>query len=87
MQKQVISEVHNEITEAGHAGFHKTYNRIAVTHYWPRMSRRIKEYVDLCDICQKSKPKRHAPQGLLQPIPIPSQPFEVVSMDFIPKTA
>ena len=28
---------------------------------------------------------RHAPVGLLQPIPIPSQAFEVVSMDFIPK--
>ncbi len=64
MQKQVISEVHDGIMEAGHAGFHKTYNRIAVTHYWPRMSRRIKEYVDSCDICQKSKPKRHAPPGL-----------------------
>src|SRR6267154_3934069 len=26
-----------------------------------------------------------APIGLLQPIPIPSQPFKVVSMDFIPE--
>ena len=33
------------------------------------------------DFC--AKPRRHAPVGLLQPIPIPSQPFKVVSMDFI----
>jgi len=41
--------------------------------------------VSTCDICQKEKPQRHALIGLLQPIPIPSQPFEVVSMDFIPE--
>ena len=39
--------------------------------------------VSTCNICQKAKPQRHALVGLLQPIPIPSQPFEVVSMDFI----
>src|SRR6266403_2770793 len=49
------------------------------------MSRDIKHYVSTCDICQKAKPRRHAPIGLLQPIPIPSQPFEVVSMHFIPE--
>lgn len=47
------------------------------------MSRTIKEFVRTCDVCQKSKPKKHAPVGLLQPIPIPHQPFEVISMDFI----
>jgi len=80
-----MSEVHNILTESAHGGHAKTYNRIASTYYWPRMSRDIKRYVSTCDICQKSKPKRHAPVGLLQPIPIPSQPFEVVSMDFIPE--
>ena len=49
------------------------------------MSREIKVFVNTCDICQKTKPRRHGPMGLLQPIPIPSQPFEVVSMDFIPE--
>ena len=38
----VISEVHNILTESAHGGHAKTYNRIASTYYWPRMSRDIK---------------------------------------------
>jgi hypothetical protein len=85
LRVSVMSEVHNILTESAHGGHAKTYNCIASTYYWPRMSRDIKRYISTCDICQKSKPKRHAPFGLLQPIPIPTQPFEVVSMDFIPE--
>src|ERR1700683_4485913 len=85
LQVSVMSEVHNILTESAHGGHTKTYNRITSTYYWPRMSRDIKWYVSSCDICQKSKPKCHTPVGLLQPIPILTQPFEVVSMDFIPK--
>src|ERR1700683_5035456 len=85
LRVSVMSEVHNILTESAHGGHAKTYNRIASTYYWPRMSRDIKRYVSTCDICQKTKPKHHAPVRLLQPIPILSQPFEVVSMDFIPE--
>jgi len=80
-----MSEVHNTITEAAHGGYTKTYNWIVAIYYWPRMSRDIKKYVGTCDICQKTKPRCHAPVGMLQSIPIPSQPFEVVSMDYIPE--
>ena len=82
---EVMQEAHNTVTEAAHGGYFKTYNRISGTYYWPRMSREIKTFVNTCDVCQKTKPRRHGPTGLLQPIPIPSQPFEVVSMDFIPE--
>lgn len=81
----IIKEIHDTITEGAHAGYHRTYNRVAHTYYWPRMSRDIKKYTSTCDICQKSKPRRHAPVGFLQPIAIPSRPFEVVTMDFIPE--
>ena len=47
------------------------------------MSRDVKKFVISCDICQKAKPRRHAPIGLLQPLPIPGRPFETVTMDFI----
>lgn len=85
MRLSVMSQSHNEISEAAHGGHAKTYNHIAAIYYWPKMAREIKKYVSTCDICQKAKPRRHAPAGLLQPIPIPSQPFEVVTMDFIPE--
>jgi hypothetical protein len=57
---EVMSKVHNILTESAHRGHAKTYNCIASTYYWPKMSRDIKKYVSTCDICQKAKPQRHA---------------------------
>ena len=82
---QVMDEIHNSYMETAHGGYHRCYNRLAASYYWPKMSRDLKRYVSTCDICQKAKPRTHSPPGLLQPIPIPSRPFEVVSMDFIPE--
>jgi transposase InsO family protein len=79
----VMRDTHDSITDGAHGGLHKTYNRIATYYFWPRMSKEIKNYVRSCDICQKVKPRRHAPLGLLNSIPIPERPFEVISMDFI----
>ena len=82
-RNEIMTEVHELLSEGAHQGFAKTYNRIASLYYWPRMSRDIKMFVGTCDSCQKMKPRRHAPYGLMKSIPIPSRPFEVVSMDFI----
>ncbi|KAB5587674.1 Retrovirus-related Pol polyprotein [Ceratobasidium theobromae] len=83
LQLEFIQEAHDELSESAHSGYAKTYNRIASLYYWPKMSKNIMQYVLTCDICQKAKPRRHGPRGYLQPIPIPTQPFEVLSMDFI----
>lgn len=84
-QIPLTREVHNELTKGVHAVYHKMYNKIAGTYFWPKMSKQVKRYVTSCDICQKAKPQRHAATGLLQPLPIPEWPFEVLSMDFIPE--
>ena len=34
-------------------------------------------------MCQRIKPPRHAPYGLLQPREIPTKPWESISMDFV----
>src|SRR6201996_6517394 len=83
-QWQIIKESHDDPMKGAHEGFGKLYNRIASTYYWKHMSRPIKQYVNSCDICQKAKPRRMGPIGVLQPIPVPNIPFEVISMDFIP---
>ena len=85
LQNEIMSKSHNVILELAHGRYYKTYNRISVTYYWPWMSWEIKSFVNSCDVCQKNKPRINAPIGLLQPIPIHSQPFEVVTMDLIPE--
>jgi hypothetical protein len=90
LRNRIMKEDHETLTEGAHSGYHRAFNRIASTYFWPRMSKDIQAFVTSCDICQKSKPKRHAPFGLLRPIPIPARPFEIISMDFIselPKTS
>src|SRR3954470_22402332 len=57
--------------------------------YWPRMNNDVRQYVKSCDSCQRIKASQQVPGGLLQPLPIPTRPWEQVSMDFIvqlPKT-
>lgn len=82
---EVLKEFHEKIQLGAHSGHHRTYNRIAATYFWPRMSREIQQFVRSCDVCQKVKVNRQGPIGLLRPIPVPSAPFEVVTMDFIPE--
>jgi hypothetical protein len=57
----------------------------AAIYYWPIMSWDIKKYIGTCNICQKAELRHHVPVRMLQTIPIPSQPFKVVSMDFVPE--
>ena len=81
--QEIIAVSHDTLTEGAHAGYHRTYNRIAAHYFWPKMAKKIRAYVQSCDVCQKIKHRKHAPYGLLHPLPIPSEPFETITMDFI----
>ena len=53
------------------------------------MARDVRDYVRSFDSRQRVKPSTQVPVGLLQPLPIPDQKWESVSLDFIvnlPKT-
>jgi reverse transcriptase-like protein/integrase-like protein/chromodomain-containing protein len=85
LREEIILHDHESVTEGAHSGYHRTYNRLTCTYFWPRMLRDVKRIVLSCDECQRSKIRKHAPYGLLKSIPIPQRPFEVITMDFIPE--
>ena len=78
----LISEFHTSPL-GGHMGFAKTLHPLQASFHWPNMRSDVRDFVRKCTTCQliKYEPKR--PGGLLQPISIPSSPWEDLSLDFI----
>ena len=69
--------------ECGHEGFYKTPLQIKECFHWTDMKTRVKEWVRQCDVCQRNKYDQQLPPGLLQPLPIPTQVWAAISMDFV----
>ena len=89
LRQELLQEHHDRLL-SGHLGVDKTLARLHRFFYWPAMHESVKAYVRSCPSCQRNKPLLARPAGLLQPLPVPSHPWESVSMDFIvdlPKTA
>ena len=67
----------------------KTYQKVRERFTWKGLKDDVIMYVKECSACQQNKVDNTHPVGLLQPLPIPDQKWESVSMDFIiglPKT-
>jgi hypothetical protein len=67
----------------GHSGYLRTYKKLSGVVYWAGMRKKIKEFVEACEVCQQNKYQTLRPGGLLQPLPIPKQIWTDISMDFI----
>ncbi|CAI7815253.1 unnamed protein product [Closterium sp. NIES-53] len=80
---QILLEEFHDIPYAGHFGSNKTLAGIAKYYYWPGMAADVQQFVTSCDTCQRMKSSKQKKTGLLQPLPVPEQPWQVVSLDFI----
>jgi hypothetical protein len=67
----------------GHSGNKGTLTRISSSFAWPNLSVDVKDFISKCEVCQQNKYPTHKQNGLLQPLPIPHQVWEDISMDFI----
>jgi len=78
----ILSESHDSPL-SGHVGTAKTIELVKRLFYWPKMDKEIKCYVQSCEKCQSNKASNRHPQGLLQTLPVPQEPWEQVTMDLI----
>ncbi|CAI7897606.1 unnamed protein product [Closterium sp. NIES-53] len=80
---QLLLEEFHDVLYAGHFGSKKTLAGIAKVYYWPHMANDVQKFATSCDTCQQMKSSQQKKARLLQPLPVPEQPWQVVSLDFI----
>jgi putative transposase len=67
---------------AGHLGERKTFQKLALHFWWPKMQRDVFEYVKRCSLCQRAKPAQDTRVGVHSANPV-SKPMERLFIDFI----
>ena len=78
--EQLISEYHDH---TGHLGIKRTLHRLGQRYWFPKMEKRIANYVNECDTCQRTKVDHSVTSGLLRPIPMSAIPWRDIAMDFL----
>ena len=64
-------------------GIQKTLQRLNDNFTWASIKEDIRKFVTACATCQHTKYDNRKPTGLLCPLPVPTLPWEDLSMDFI----
>ena len=52
-------------------------------YFWSNIKNELAEYIARCFECQQVNTEHRHPSSLLQPLPIPSWKWEIISLDFI----
>jgi hypothetical protein len=81
-QLQLVKYLHNSAV-GGHSRFHATYHRVKRLFAWTCMKQLVQKVLRECATCQQAKTERCPPAGLLQPLDVPGQPREVITLNFI----
>lgn len=82
-QPAALKEAHDQPFGGAHIGPERLWQTLSSRFYWPQMKANVLRFCHSCDICQKTKPSNFKRFGLLIPNPIPSRPYDSISMDFI----
>ena len=80
LREALLHDVRNTL---GHFGNCKTYQVLSQPFFWPRMRTKVKEYVKLCDACQRDKSRTTSLAGERHALPVPTRAFSDVSVNFI----
>jgi hypothetical protein len=73
----------HDSTIRGHSGVLVTYIKLKRFFSWKGMKSAVQDYVQSCLTCQQAKPDRSKYSGFLQPLPVPDEAWQIITMDFI----
>lgn len=82
LQDRVIAAFHSSAL-GGHSGFLVTFSRLKKLFAWHGMKAAVQAFVASCHTCAQAKPDRARYPGLLSPLPVPTESWQMISMDFI----
>ena len=80
IQEIVILHAHSILA---HLGSQKTIAHLRDQVWWKDMNRDISKYCETCNVCKWSKLDNQRPYGQLNPLSIPSHPWESIGVDFV----
>ncbi|KAL0147024.1 hypothetical protein M9458_057548, partial [Cirrhinus mrigala] len=67
----------------GSFGVNRTSFLVKQRFWWRSMARDIRDFVLACSACARGKTSNRPPEGLLQPLSVPSRPWSDIALDFI----
>ncbi|XP_058003646.1 transposon Ty3-I Gag-Pol polyprotein [Hevea brasiliensis] len=70
-------------SNGGHYGINATFVRLSRHFYWPGMLKSVVDWIKSCDTCARCKTETCASPGLLEPLPILTQAWQHITMDFV----
>ncbi|KAI0604011.1 hypothetical protein TUN205_11742, partial [Pyrenophora tritici-repentis] len=82
LRTRIIAHIHNSLP-GGHGGRTTTYQQVSQWYYWQGMTNTIARFTNNCLTCKRSKVNRTAKHKLLHPLPVPTQYWDDISIDFI----
>ena len=82
LRREILDEAHS-VPYAMHPGSSKMYQMLKSHFWWPKMKKKVAEFVSKCMTCQQIKSEHQTPVGKLHPLPIPEWKWEKITMDFV----
>ncbi|KAL0186755.1 hypothetical protein M9458_018425, partial [Cirrhinus mrigala] len=86
----VPEELRSEVIQWGHCsnvachpGVNRTIHVVKQRFWWPLMARDVRSFVLACSVCAIGKTSNRPPDGLLQPLLVPSRPWSHIALDFV----
>jgi hypothetical protein len=81
LRTEILDRYHN-VPIAAHQGSKKVLEVIKRHYYWPQIRQDVAAVTQSCIYCQRNNPANVKPPGFLHLLPVPSERFQEIAMDW-----